>query len=144
MKVLLKRVGKDLEIIETDKKYVNEVLKELLGPYVRQGKVLITDNFKLYYDELSYINNGKINFYIKTNNPYESMEEIKGDIVFIENRPVNYWLEEIWDYEVIDVSETNIKMANDILNESYEYIKEMFDHGILDTEIINNILNIED
>lgn len=114
MKVILKKVNEDIQIVETDKQYVNEACKEVLGEDCRYERVGIDRNLNMYCFE-DFIDRGlDMNFAMMTSNPYLPLQFIAGDVVFIRIKPVNIF-EEIWDYEVDDITEDDIELIKEVI-----------------------------
>lgn len=109
-RVILKRVGKEMELVETEREFANEVVQDLLGNEIRTERVVAGKHFSMFVDSEGVFKNLPVNFSVYTNNDLLPMYHIQGDVVFIKYSD-NYLYEEIWDYEVEDVSEEDIELV---------------------------------
>ena len=124
MKVLLKKVGCPLEVVETDQRYFGDCVRSFLGEYITVERVYMGESFGgksqfefiMGVDEDGLPKQLPLNFLLPFNNPFFPIQKIVGDIVFIRNKPCNPYKSEIWDFEVADITSDDIKKVEDILN----------------------------
>lgn len=110
-RVILKRAGKEPELIETEREYANEVVKDLLGKDITKERVVVGKHFFMFVDGMGYFKELPVNFVINTTSEFFPRQAIMGDVVFIKCSD-NYLYQEIWDYEVIDVTDEDIELVN--------------------------------
>ena len=132
MKIAIKKVGIDLEIIESNKKYRTETVKEHIG--------------EEYYPEFVYLNRSgtlslgvnedglrlelPTNFLLSVDSPYWPIQKMVGTVVFIRTKPIE-GSGEIYDYEIDDLTDKDIETIKHILNkEQQEDLQKQFiDYG---------------
>ena len=68
-------------------------------------------------DDLAAMKQKPINFYIEVPNPFSPVQIITGDVVFIRSKPCDPSTEEIWDYEVVDLLDSDIQLLNNLLDD---------------------------
>lgn len=115
MKIAIKEVGKDLQIVETDKKYRTECDKEYTGKDHYVDFVQIGENLLLGVNEDGLALELPINFLLGTTCAHFPIQKMVGTVVFIRTKPVNGW-DEIYDYEVDDLTDEDIARIEHILS----------------------------
>lgn len=121
MKILKKSAYGELEIVDTDKKYLMDCAREHFEKGVTLERVYLNGcEFILVVDENGLMKKLPLNFFIdfSENNRAFSLpvQAIVGDAIFVRNKPCNPWAEEIWDFEVSDVTDTDFKRIQKLLN----------------------------
>lgn len=93
MKVMVKEVGKPLAVVDTKEKYFGDFARSYLGKDITVERVYL-----------------------------DGMEFMMGvdTVVFARCKPCNPYEEEIWDFEVTDVTEEDIKRIEGYLNDYYQ------------------------
>lgn len=120
MKILLKKLGCPLKVVETDKKYFGECVRSFLGEDITVERVYIDGfEFIMGVDEDGLPKRLPVNFLMPFNNPMYPVQYIVGDVVFIRNKPSDPYNEEIWDFEVTD-----------ILDKDKEWVEKMLDPSL--------------
>ena len=123
MKVLLKKVGCPLEMVDTNKKYFADCIRSFLGKDITVERVYMGERFGganqfefiMGVDEDGLPKQLPFNFFMKFNNPRYPIQTIVGDVVFVRCKPCNPYEEEIWDYEVTDVTDSDKEKIEAIL-----------------------------
>lgn len=118
MKILIKRVDEPLEIIDSKEKYLGDAARVVLGGDITQERVRFSENLTMVCDEDGLLKELPPNFFVSMNNPFYPVQVIVGDVVFIRTKPINAWVEEIWDHEVEDVKDADVRMINDLLSKA--------------------------
>lgn len=124
MKILVKEVGKDIQIIDTQEKYRGACVKKYTGkeygaefvPLNKEGTLCIGVNEDGLPLDLP------TNFLLRMNSPYWPIQKMVGTVVFIRTKYVNPWKEEIWDFEVEDLTEEDMELIEKILSSEYQDI----------------------
>ena len=119
MKVILKRVGKPLEVIDIEKEFVTDIARELIGDKDNKTHIETVkcgECFRMYCDEEGIPKGLPKNFGMWTTNSFYPYQNIFGDVVFIRHKYVNIYEEEIWDYEPLDVTEEDIETAKRVIS----------------------------
>ena len=117
MKVIVKKAGKPAEIVDIDCKYRNELRKlisdeDIIPEYVE----IVPQQLGMVVDEDGLPKSLPFNFYLATNNPYFPVQEIVGTVVFFRYKWENPFEKEIYDFEVLDVTEKDIELVEDIVD----------------------------
>lgn len=120
MKILQKKVGSDIEILSTERKYICDCISDHISDKVFAQRIKIDDNIILVCDEEGIFKNLPANFYLPFFYP-ESIRvtPIRGDVLFIKQSK-NYNMGEIYDYEVEDLTEEDIFKIEAILHEDIQ------------------------
>lgn len=124
MKVLLKKVGCPLEVIDTAKKYFGDCVRSFLGEGITVERVYMGEafgganrfEFIMGVDEDGLPKQLPLNFFMPFNNPHYPVQTIVGDVVFVRCKPCDPYEEEIWDYEVTDVTQNDKKEIEKFLD----------------------------
>jgi len=126
MKMILKRVGKPFEIVETEKQYRTEAVREFLPDAETQQRVYLENGmtFTMIVDEDGLCKDLPINFLMEMASTVYPVQLITGDVVFVRTKYANPYDEELWDYEVEDVTAADI-----------EKVKGFLDNGLQETLI---------
>ena len=122
MKIAVKEVGKELQIIETNEKYRGNCVKQFTGKDDPTEFVKLSEDgtFCLGVNENGLPLDLPVNFLLATNNPYYPIQKMVGTVVFVRCKYANPFIEEIWDYEVEDLREEDITHIEKMLNEEYQ------------------------
>lgn len=136
-RILVKEVGEQPQIMETEKKYRTDACREHIFPiaeeYAGMDYVILAENenclITVGVDGNGLAKNLKTNFLIETSSRDFPIQKIFGRCVFTKiKRPGTG---EIYDYELEDLSEQDVKNIYSILNPKYQkYLRENFnDYG---------------
>ena len=120
MRVLLKRVGKPLEEVQSDKQYRTDCAAQFLGES-RQERVYWSDTLAMVCDEIGLYKQLPLNFLMEIKNPFHPIQRIVGDVVFIRTKPLDL-LSDPWDAEVEDIRDEDIAVITDLLSEEKQNI----------------------
>lgn len=106
-----------MEILETNAKYFQECAKAYLGDetYIESCYIDGTQ-FMMAVDEDGICKNLPHNFYMRFTNDDFPVQKIVGDALFIRCKPARSW-GEIYDYEVGNITKSDIAWVRDILDE---------------------------
>ena len=124
VRIAIKKPNKPLEIVMVEKGYRTEVVKKFLNNSYPQfvglegGERLLC----MGVDEEGLCKELPTNFYLHTNN-FPS-EKIVGTVVFTRHEYVNIYIEEIYDYVVEDLTDSDIEHISEILSEKYQKTAE--------------------
>lgn len=118
MKIGIKRPTKQLEIIETTKKYRGELMPLIIkgdSVFNRMEPVYLSQDrlLMMLADEAGHPKGLPHNFMLKTTNPYFPVQEIVGSVLFVRIKQPDY-TEEIWDYEIDELTDEDIKLIQAI------------------------------
>ena len=119
MRIAIKKVGEDLQILETTEKYQRKCVKSFLGENRCPEFVYLNNNKTLSVGvtEDGLLRNLPLNFYMSVNNSYFPVQKMVGTVVFTRVKPLNYDGEEIWDYEIEDLTDKDLELIEKILND---------------------------
>lgn len=131
MKIAVKEAGKELCIIETAEIYQRNCVKEHIGKgnypeFVRLDEL---GTLSLGVSDDGLLRNLPFNFYVSCKNPYFPVQKMVGTAVFVRTKFPNVHEEEIFDYEVMDLTEEDIALIQELLSEKTQ--KELHEHFIL-------------
>lgn len=116
MKVLQKRVGEPLKVVETAERYFMPCAKSFFEDGVWTERVYIQGyEFIMVVDEEGLRKRLPVNFFMGFKNPLFPVQIIVGDVVFIRNKKIDYE-GEIDDWEVADITEDDIAAINNLLD----------------------------
>lgn len=120
MKMIIKKVGCDPQLIETDKKYRCDT-KDMIGADILET-VKITDDglFQMWVDEDGLPRQRDLNFLMAMNNPMYPIQMIVGDVMFVRIKKPDY-SKELWDYEIDDIRAEDMKKMYELLGKQYQY-----------------------
>lgn len=148
-RILVKRVGCDLQEVSLpgdEIVYRDDAMKRFINTEYRVEYVPLTPDglFCLAVDEDGLHKNLEQNFLLKMNSPYWPIQKIVGTAVFVRRKPVEH-CGEIWDYEVTDLTDEDIDLANSIIHErnQVEWKSQFSDYG-KGAMVCEPITNIED
>lgn len=127
MKMILKKVGEPPQIVETDKKYRAEAVREFLPDADTQDRVYLEAGmtFTMIVDEDGLNKELPLNFLMEMASTAYPVQLIVGDAVFVRTKYANAYNEELWDYEVEDVTAADV-----------EKVKGYIDNGLQEELII--------
>lgn len=121
MKVMVKEVGKPLAVVDTEEKYFGDFARSYLGKDITVERVYLDGmEFIMGVDEDGLVKQLPLNFLMSMQNPIYPVQYIVGTVVFARCKPCNPYEEEIWDFEVTDVTEEDIKRIEGYLNDYYQ------------------------
>lgn len=121
MKVMVKEVGKPLAVVDTKEKYFGDFARSCLGKDITVERVYLDGmEFIMGVDEDGLVKQLPLNFLMSMQNPIYPVQYIVGTVVFARCKPCNPYEEEIWDFEVTDVTEEDIKRIEGDLNDYYQ------------------------
>ncbi len=117
MKMILKRVGELPQVVETDKRYQTEAVREFLPDVDIQQRVYLEDNmrFTMIVDENGLSKNLPLNFLMEMASNVYPVQLIVGDVVFVRTKYADPFEEELWDYEVEDVTAADLEKVKGYL-----------------------------
>lgn len=120
MRILVKRVGEEPQIVLTNERYRTAAAKKVLGTKI-DARALWLDGVRtlafVYDDEILFKADPATNFFIEVANKFAPIQPIRGDVAFIRTKPCNPFEEEIWDYEVEDLREQDIENIRKLLSD---------------------------
>ena len=121
MKIMVKEVGKPLEVVDCDERYFTDCVQKYIGK-TRVEKVYLNGNDLIMgVDENGYMKELPVNFYLRTKSISYPIQGIAGTVVFVRCKPCNFLEEEVWDLEVSDVTDEDIHIVKNYLDEDYQY-----------------------
>lgn len=121
MKIMVKEVGKPLAVVDTKEKYFGDCVRSYLGKDITVERVYLDGmEFMMGVDEDGLAKQLPLNFLMSMQNPIYPVQYIVGTVVFARCKPCNPYEEEIWDFEVADVTEEDIKRIEGYLNDYYQ------------------------
>lgn len=122
MRIAIKEVGKELVITDTKQKYRSDCVREFVGQdsTVEFVKMNEDGTFALGVNEDGLAMELPTNFLLGTLNPYFPIQKMVGTVVFVRCKYANPYVEEIWDYEVEDLTEDDLECINLILSGEYQ------------------------
>ena len=133
MKIAVKEVGKELQIIETSEKYRSDCVRAFIGADATPGFVILNKDNTLSFgvNEDGLPLELPLNFLIETNNPHYPIQKIVGTAVFVRCKYANPWVEEIWDFEVEDLKDEDLVIIKRMLDIKYQNVlaKRFEDYG---------------
>lgn len=130
VKMAIKEIGKDLCFTETQEKYRTDACQKYTGEGHRVEYVRLNEEGTLC---LAVNEDGlplqlETNFYLKLNNPLFPFQKMVGTVCFVRHKYVNVYEEEIWDYEVEDLTDEDIAYINKLLDAEYQGEVEFLYH----------------
>ena len=134
MKVIVKEVGKPLAVVDTKEKYFGDCVRNYLGKDITVERVYLDGmEFIMGVDEDGLMKQLPLNFLMSMPNPIFPVQYIVGTVVFARCKPCNPYEEEIWDFEVTDVTDEDIKRIEGYLSDIRQSslrlaIKAMYDN----------------
>lgn len=134
MKVIVKEVGKPLAVVDTKEKYFGDCVRNYLGKDITVERVYLDGmEFIMGVDEDGLMKQLPLNFLMSMPNPIFPVQYIVGTVVFARCKPCNPYEEEIWDFEVTDVTDEDIKRIEGYLSDIRQNslrlaIKAMYDN----------------
>lgn len=121
MKIMVKEVGKPLAVVDTKEKYFGDCVRSYLGKDITVERVYLDGmEFMMGVDEDGLAKQLPLNFLMSMQNLIYPVQYIVGTVVFARCKPCNPYEEEIWDFEVTDVTEEDIKRIEGYLNDYYQ------------------------
>jgi len=122
MRIAVKEVGKELSIVETSEKYRTDCVKAYTGKNESAEFILMTEDGTLCMgvNENGLMLELETNFLMHLNNPHFPYQKIVGPVVFTRHKYVDVFKQEIWDYELEDLTDEDIERIRYILGEEYQ------------------------
>lgn len=124
MVVGIKEVDKPLRFVQTVIKYRSDCCKSFIGNTADGDRCdfvgLNKDGLFLAVDEEGLLKSLPINFFLEMDNPRHPIQKMVGTGVFVRIKPVNIFEEEIWDYEVIDLTQRDMVFISTLLSDKYQ------------------------
>lgn len=118
MKVMVKEVGKPLAVVDTKEKYFGDCVRCYLGKDITVERVYLDGmEFIMGVDEDGLMKQLSLNFLMSMPNPIYPIQYIVGTVIFARCKPCNPYEEEIWDFEVTDVTDEDIKRVEEYLSD---------------------------
>ena len=118
MKVMVKEVGKPLAVVDTKEKYFGDCVRCYLGKDITVERVYLDGmEFIMGVDEDGLMKQLPLNFLMSMPNPIYPIQYIVGTVIFARCKPCNPYEEEIWDFEVTDVTDEDIKRVEKYLSD---------------------------
>ena len=120
--MILKRVGEPPQIVDTDKKYRTEAVREFLPDADTQERVYLEAGmtFTMIVDEDGLAKELPLNFFMEMASIAYPVQLIVGDVVFVRTKYANAYNEELWDYEVEDVTAADMEKVKGYLDNSLQ------------------------
>lgn len=127
MKIAVKEVGKELQVIETNEKYRGNCVKQFTGKDDPAEFVRLNEDgsFCIGVNENGLPLQLPLNFLIETTSYHYPIQKMVGTVVFVRCKNADPCIEEIWDYEVEDLREDDIRHIEKILQEQNQ--KRLFE-----------------
>lgn len=126
MKVMVKRVGKEAELVDSESSVRGEVCKQYLEDAFIEFVTLYNNPTEssalmMMVDEDGLCKELETNFLIEMQSPVYPIEKIVGDVVFMRLKKLSENEEdEVDDYEVVDLTEGDKIRIELLLNEKYQ------------------------
>lgn len=122
MKVIKKSVGKPMEIVETNEKYLMDCGRSFLGHDITIERVYLEGyEFIMLVDEDGLMKQLPLNFFMEfTGNPHFPIQAIVGDVYFVRNKKLPPNAGEIWDWEVDNVTDKDVAFVERVLKRNFE------------------------
>lgn len=120
MRIIIKKVGKEPEMMDVDAVYRCDVIS-MLNTDLADTIYLSEDTlFRLWVDEEGLIKQLDLNFFISTNNPFFPIQTIVGDVIFARIKKPDH-TKELYDYELDNITKEDILYMDKILKPHYQY-----------------------
>lgn len=112
MKVIVKQVGEPAKIVEVDYKYRNECGRLISTEEITNEYVGIVDReLSMVVDEDGLCKELPHNFLMEMNNPMYPLQSIVGTVVFFHYKWENPWEKDLWDFELMDVTDSDLTIV---------------------------------
>ena len=132
-RVLKKKPGKSIESVKVEATYLSDVGEALLGRKVTIERIPMNSEKTVWIliDEDGLGKDLPLNFLIPTISPYFPIQKIVGTAVFVCSKYSDIFAEEIYDYEVCDLSNQLERIAHLILSDDIQQSlsKNFTDYG---------------
>ena len=119
-RVAIKRVGEALQFLEVEEKYRGKFARQTLSDADIVQYVSFGNNIFMGCDEDGLMRDLPFNFYIETNSPVYPLQKIVGDVVFVKVKPINPFIEVVYDYEIIPLTDEDCVYLNMVLDTDYQ------------------------
>lgn len=117
-KIAIKKVGSPIEFTTTTIKYLCD-MKKVVGSKYAPETVPLGNGLVMLADEEGRMKRLKHNFYMWLPKSYTPYQSIIGTVVFVRIKPVNP-NEELYDYEIGDLTEADERIINSIFDEVFQ------------------------
>lgn len=114
--IVIKRVNESREVLNIEKRYVGDLKEYVNADFYPEFVQLSSSGLYCCVDEDGYPKNLDFNIFIPTLNPNYPIQRLVGNVVFYRLKPVNYD-GEIYDYEIDNLTEKDLEIINQILDE---------------------------
>lgn len=122
MKLLMKKPGGELVFAETDEKYLMDCARNFFEKNTNMQRIAMQGtDIVMIIDEDGLNKQLPFNFFMEFSSRYEPIQDIVGTALFIRTLPANPLEEDIWDYEVTDVTAEDVKYVAKLLSPEYQY-----------------------
>lgn len=130
-RIIIKKPDMPFEVIETGNTYSGECGKLIdVNEGITVQRVYLSKDmtFTMFVDEDGLSKELPLNFFLSVNNPFHPVQAIVGTVVIVRTKYVDIYAEEIWDFEVEDITDDDIKMVEKMLDPTYQN-KLMFEYS---------------
>lgn len=130
MKIAVKEVGTPLRIVESKEKYRSACVKNFTGKDDPAEFVKLSNDgfFCVGVNENGLPLKLPVNFLIKTKNRDFPIQKIVGTAVFVRCLPADPWSEELWDFEVEDITDKDLEQIKRLLADNrQEELQNVFE-----------------
>lgn len=116
MKVIVKEPGNTPKIVDISAKYRNEAGKLISDDRITNEYVHIKVNeLAMIVDEEGLVKRLPLNFFMECNSAVYPVQPIVGTVVFCRYKWENPYYKELWDYELMDVTDDDLILVNQML-----------------------------
>jgi len=120
MKIIIKRVGKEPEMMNVNAVYRCDVISMINTDLTDTIHLSEDTLFRMWVDEEGLIKQLDLNFFIATNNPFFPIQTIVGDVIFARIKKPDY-TKELYDYELDNITKEDILHMDKLLKPHYQY-----------------------
>lgn len=120
MKAILIEEGKP-RIVEGEERYFTDFVQKYLGTDIIVERVHLSSNQTLFMavDEDGLCKQLPLNFFMETNNHFFPIQPIVGKAIVVRVKEIDYSKGSLYDFEVTDVTDEDIKKVDSFLDEDY-------------------------
>lgn len=121
MRIAVKSVGDTVELVETVSKYrMDAVAEQLKKVHQRAVWLDAKKTLAIVFDDLGQMKQAPLNFFIEVPSSFSPVQAITGKVVFVRTKPANPFIDIIWDYEVEDLSSSDIAEIRHLLSDEHQ------------------------